>query len=116
VRAIARSSRPASRAVEALSATAPLFLLLFATGYFLMAAVGGSNFNLHTLTGTDSLYFTVTVVAIVGLGDINPTSQAARMLVTVQMILPDRAAPRDPRLHQRSPARPQRISSRSQEG
>jgi voltage-gated potassium channel len=41
----------------------------------------------HTLTRTDSLYFTVTVFATVGFGDINPTSQAARVLVTVQMIL-----------------------------
>jgi voltage-gated potassium channel len=87
VRAIARSSRPALRAVEALSATAPLFLLLFAAGYFLMAGADGGNFNVHTLTRTDSLYFTVTVFATVGFGDINATSQAARVLVTVQMIL-----------------------------
>ena len=87
VRAIARSRHPAIRAVEALSATAPLFLLLFAAGYFLMAEADGSNFNVHTLTRTDSLYFTVTVFATVGFGDINATSQAARVLVTVQMIL-----------------------------
>ena len=87
VRAIIRSPYPALRAVEALSATAPLFLLLFAAGYFLMAEADGSNFNVHTLTRTDSLYFTVTVFATVGFGDINATSQAARVLVTVQMIL-----------------------------
>ena len=87
VRAIIRSRHPALRAVEALSATAPLFLLLFAAGYFLMAEADGSNFNVHTLTRTDSLYFTVTVFATVGFGDINATSQAARVLVTVQMIL-----------------------------
>ena len=87
VRSIIRSSYPALRAVEALSVTAPLFLLLFAAGYFLMAKADGSNFNVHTLTRTDSLYFTVTVFATVGFGDINPTSQAARVLVMVQMIL-----------------------------
>ena len=87
VRSIIRSSYPALRAVEALSVTAPLFLLLFAAGYFLMAEADGSNFNVHTLTRTDSLYFTVTVFATVGFGDINPTSQAARVLVMVQMIL-----------------------------
>ena len=87
VRSIIRSRHPALRAVEALSATAPLFLLLFAAGYFLMAEADGSNFNVHTLTRTDSLYFTVTVFATVGFGDINPISQTARVLVTVQMIL-----------------------------
>ena len=87
VGAIIRSRHPALRAVEALSATAPLFLLLFAAGYFLMAEADGSNFNVHTLTRTDSLYFTVTVFSTVGFGDINATSQAARVLVTVQMIL-----------------------------
>jgi voltage-gated potassium channel len=87
VRAIIRSRHPALRAVQALSVTAPLFLLLFAAGYFLMAEADGSNFNVHTLTRTDSLYFTVTVFATVGFGDINPTSQAARVLVMVQMIL-----------------------------
>lgn len=52
-----------------------------------MAEADGSNFNVHTLTRTDSLYFTVTAFATVGFGDINATSQAARVLVTVQMIL-----------------------------
>ena len=42
---------------------------------------------MHSLTRTDSLYFTVTVFATVGFGDIIATSQTARLLVTVQMIL-----------------------------
>ena len=39
------------------------------------------------LTRTDTLYFTVTVFATVGFGDISPASQAARLVVTAQMIL-----------------------------
>ena len=35
----------------------------------------------------DTLYFTVTVFATVGFGDISPASQAARLLVMLQMIL-----------------------------
>jgi hypothetical protein len=35
---------------------------------------------------TDALYFTVTVFATVGFGDISPVSDAARIIVTVQMI------------------------------
>ena len=87
VRSVARAQYPALRAVEALSATAPLFLLLFAAVYFVMAQADASNFNAETLTRADSLYFTVTVFATVGFGDITATSEAARMLVTVQMLL-----------------------------
>jgi voltage-gated potassium channel len=87
VRAVIRSRHPALKAVEALAATAPLFLLLFAAAYFLMAADDPSNFNVETLTRTDSLYFTVTIFATVGFGDITAASGAARILVTAQMIL-----------------------------
>ena len=87
VRAIMRAPYPAVRAVEGLASTAPLFLLLFAATYFLMAQADASNFNVHALTRTDALYFTVTVFSTVGFGDITATSQAARLMVTVQMIL-----------------------------
>ena len=87
VRSIIRARYPGVRAVEALSVTAPLFLLLFAAAYYLMAKADASNFNVHTLSRTDALYFTVTVFATVGFGDISATSQTARVLVMVQMIL-----------------------------
>jgi hypothetical protein len=87
MRAILHSAHPAVRAVQALAITGPLFLILFATSYFLMAQEDAGNFNVHTLSRTDSLYFTVTVFATVGFGDIVATSQAARVLVMVQMIL-----------------------------
>ena len=87
LRAIIKARYPAIRAVEALAATAPLFLLLFAATYFLMAQANLDNFNVHSLTRTDALYFTVTVFATVGFGDIVATSEAARLAVTMQMIL-----------------------------
>jgi Ion channel len=87
LRAITRARYPGIRAIEALATTAPLFLLLFAATYVLMARADPSNFNVHPLTRTDSLYFTVTVFATVGFGDITATSQAARLIVTAQMIL-----------------------------
>jgi voltage-gated potassium channel len=87
VRAIIGAPYPGVRAIEALAATGPLFLLLFAATYVLMAQADASNFNVHALTRTDSLYFTVTVFATVGFGDISPTSQTARLIVTAQMIL-----------------------------
>ena len=85
--AIFRAAHPAAKAIEALSLTGPLFLLLFATTYFLMSQADSANFNLSGLTRSDSLYFTVTVFTTVGFGDIVATSHSARALVTVQMIL-----------------------------
>ena len=87
VRAVIRARYPALKAVEALATTAPLFLLLFAADYVLIAAADASNFNVETLTRTDSLYFTITIFATVGFGDITAASEAARILVTAQMIL-----------------------------
>ena len=87
VRAIIRHPHSGVRAIEALAITVPLFLLLFAATYFLMAQADVGNFNVHSLTRTDSLYFTITVFATVGFGDISATSQAGRVAVMVQMIL-----------------------------
>ena len=64
----------------------PVFLLLFAATYFMMEQANADNFNVDSLTRTDSLYFTVTVFATVGFGDIAATSQVARVVVIAQMI------------------------------
>jgi hypothetical protein len=87
LKAVVRARHPGIRAIQALATTAPLFLLLFATSYFLMAQADSDSFSAHPLSRTDTLYFTVTVFATVGFGDISPASQGARLLVTVQMIL-----------------------------
>src|SRR5436305_12879294 len=59
VRSILRSRFPALRAVEALATSVPLFLLLFASAYAVMAAISARTFG-ERLTPTDDLYFTVT--------------------------------------------------------
>jgi voltage-gated potassium channel len=87
VRAIIRHPHSAVRAIEALAITVPVFLLLFAATYFMMEQTNPDNFNVDSLTRTDSLYFTVTVFATVGFGDIAATSQVARVAVIAQMIL-----------------------------
>ena len=87
VRAIIRARHPGVRAIEAAAVTVPLFILLFAASYFLLSATDVANFDVGPLSRTDALYFTVTVFATVGFGDITATSQFARVLVTVQMIL-----------------------------
>lgn len=86
VRSIVRSRFPALRAIEALATSIPLFLLLFASAYVVMATISASNFS-EPLTHTDALYFTVTVFATVGFGDITATTAAARLVVTGQMII-----------------------------
>ena len=50
-----------------------------------MAALSAGNFS-QPLNHTDALYFTVTVFATVGFGDITATTEAARLVVTGQMI------------------------------
>jgi voltage-gated potassium channel len=87
LRMITTARYPAVRAVEALAATVPLFLLLFSWAYFTMAEASPANFNTHALTRSDALYFTVTVFSTVGFGDIVAASQSARLVVTVQMLL-----------------------------
>jgi Ion channel len=85
VRSIIRAKNPALRAVGALATSVPLFLLLFAGTYFVMGGISEANFN-EPLTRTDALYFTVTVFATVGFGDIVATTEGARVVVMGQMI------------------------------
>jgi hypothetical protein len=85
VRVIMRSPFPALRALEALGTSIPLFLVLFAGTYYVMSGISPDSFNV-ALNRTDALYFTVTVFSTVGFGDIAATSQAARVVVTGQMM------------------------------
>ncbi len=87
LRAVITARYPAMRAVEALATTVPWFLLLFASAYYTMATTNSASFSTHSLTRTDALYFTVTVFATVGFGDITAVSQSARLVVTAQMLL-----------------------------
>jgi voltage-gated potassium channel len=87
VRAISTSRYPALQAVEAMALTVPFFLVMFSSAYVVLAQDGAANFSTHQLTRTDSLYFVLTVFATVGFGDITATSQSARVLVMVQMVL-----------------------------
>jgi len=85
VRSVLRSRYPALRAMETLSLTLPLFLLLFASAYVILSTSDPQAFS-EKLTRTDILYFVVTVFATVGFGDITPVSEVARVLTTVQMV------------------------------
>jgi voltage-gated potassium channel len=85
VRSILRSPFPQLRAVEALAISVPLFLLLFAATYVVLATTSTSNFG-GRLSHTDGLYFAVTVFSTVGFGDITAKTGTGRLVVTGQMI------------------------------
>jgi hypothetical protein len=76
---------PAIRAVSALVVTVPLFLIVFATIYYLMGVDDAAVWS-EPLTRMDALYFAVTIFGTVGFGDITAVSQPARVVVTIQMM------------------------------
>ncbi|MFC6160132.1 two pore domain potassium channel family protein [Kribbella jiaozuonensis] len=82
---ISRSPYPRIRAIGALATSVPLFLAIFSTTYVLMARAQPANFS-EPLSRLDAAYYTVTVFATVGFGDITAVSAAARAVVTVQML------------------------------
>jgi voltage-gated potassium channel len=85
VRTITGSRYPALKAAEALGLIFPLYLLVFASTYYVMERSSAANFT-QPLTKTDALYFTVTVFSTVGFGDIAPKSEAARVVLIIQML------------------------------
>ena len=86
VRAIEDSGYPGIRAVQALASATPLFLLLFASTYVLLSRSDPATFT-EPLSRSDALYFTVTIFATVGFGDISAKTETARLVVTTQMLL-----------------------------
>jgi hypothetical protein len=56
-----------------------------ASTYFVMELASAASFT-EPLTRTDALYFTVTVFSTVGFGDISARSEAARVVLIVQML------------------------------
>ena len=85
VRNIAGARYPGVKAAEALGLIFPLYLLIFASTYYVMAQASAAAFT-EPLTRTDALYFTVTVFSTVGFGDIAPKSEIARVVLIIQMI------------------------------
>ncbi len=83
--AVARSPFPGLRAVEALTISVLLLLVIFASAYFVTGRANPASFS-EPISRFDAMYFTVTVFATVGFGDIAAKTDAARIAVTVQMI------------------------------
>lgn len=86
LRAILLSTRPGIRAAQTLATATPLFLLLFASTYYILAGSDSGSFS-EPLSRSDALYFTMTIFASVGFGDITAQTEVTRLLVTGQMLL-----------------------------
>jgi hypothetical protein len=85
LRAIVRDPRPVARAVVAMGRVLPLFIVSFAWLYVAISLSDPRTFS-EPLTRSGSLYFTITVLSTVGFGDITPVTDAARLVVAVQML------------------------------
>ncbi len=86
VRNILDAEVPGLRAVRALGAVVPLFLLVFAAIYLSLSEGSTATFS-EPLDHTGALYLAVTVFSTVGFGDITPDSDTARLIVSAQMLL-----------------------------
>lgn len=86
VRAILTSDVPRLRAVQTVAVGLPMLLLVFASVYVQIETNQPNSFT-ETLSKTDALYFTVTVFATVGFGDIAPKSELARIVTMTQMLM-----------------------------
>lgn len=86
LRAILSSNLPELRTLEALVIVGTLFIVLTSLAYLYFDSSTPQAFS-EPLSRMAALYFTVTVFATVGFGDITATTDATRAAVTVQMIL-----------------------------
>jgi hypothetical protein len=84
-RRVRTSSRPLLEAVGALAILVTGLIVAFAALYYLMATRWDGQLPAIE-TRTDSLYFTVSTLSTVGFGDIVATGQAARVVVTVNIL------------------------------
>jgi voltage-gated potassium channel len=85
MRAVARAEFPRLRAIDALVSTVSVMVIAFAIVYLNMSQRHAEAFN-TVLERTTSLYFTVTTLATVGYGDIHAQTDAARIVVMIQMV------------------------------
>ena len=86
IRSVGRSPHPVLRGVEALVVSVPLLVLTFAATYIVVDHNSPGSFT-EALSRLDAAYFSVTVLATVGFGDIASVTEVARSLVMSQMLV-----------------------------
>ncbi|GAA1200767.1 potassium channel family protein [Prauserella alba] len=84
LRVIAVSDTPRLKATQLIAVGVPLLVVLFASAYAGLDRAQPGSFS-EDLGRTDALYFTLTVFATVGFGDIVPETEGARILTMIQM-------------------------------
>jgi xanthosine utilization system XapX-like protein len=83
---ISRHARPVSAAIESLTLVFGMFLSLFAFVYVALSQNDPGAFT-QPIGKMAGVYFSVTILATVGFGDISAVTDLARAAVTVQMVL-----------------------------
>lgn len=86
VRAVQKSKFPNIRAGEAMLSSGILLLAIFASIYSGMSLQDSEAFT-EALTPFSSMYFSLTILATVGFGDIAPVTVPARSVAMAQMVL-----------------------------
>ena len=86
IHAVQKSSFPNIRAAEAMFSLAVLLIAIFASIYSAISLSDPEAFT-EILTPFSSMYFSLTVLATVGFGDIAPHSVPARSVAMLQMVL-----------------------------
>lgn len=85
-RKVWNSDLPQLRTIEALAIAFPRFICVYAGVYLGLSHQNPDAFS-EVLTHTSSLYFTVVTFGTVGFGDIHPTTDLARLIVTSQILV-----------------------------
>ena len=83
---ILRAKYPFLRSLEGMGQSICLYLVMFARLYVSLSGADPGAFT-QLLDHSNALYFTVTVFATVGFGDIVAVTDPVKMVVTVQMMV-----------------------------
>lgn len=86
LRRVVKAKRPGLIAAESLILSAGLFIAIFSGIYVLIEGDSPGSFS-EPIDHFTAAYFTLTVLATVGFGDITASSDTARLIVMMQMAL-----------------------------
>ena len=86
VKGVYKSAYPTLRAIESLILVAAMFLAIFSMLYVMVSIQDASSFT-EPLDSFSAYYYSLTVLATVGFGDIAPTTVLARSVTMIQMSL-----------------------------
>ncbi len=83
---IATSETPRLQAIETAAVALPGLIVLYASVYAVMSHDHPASFS-EVLGRTGALYYTMTVFATVGFGDITPATEGTRIVTMTQMVV-----------------------------